>query len=127
MLAVGEPSRVYASDGSYLRKGANFAANYNLHVMAGQQDQVIYLYSAVKALLLSQRAFLESQGVINLRVGGSDFAPRTEFLPDEVFQRMMTLQFTSPFSFLEEQEVFTQIEINYQVYGDTILKFPITL
>jgi hypothetical protein len=127
MLATGEPSRVYSSTGSYLRKGANFAVNYNLHVMAGQQDQVIYLYAAMKALLLSQRAFLESQGVINLKIGGSDFAPRSEFIPDEVFQRMMTLQFTTPFSFLEEQEVFSQIQINYSVYGDTIVEFPITL
>lgn len=127
MLATGEPSRVYASDGAYLRKGVNFAQNYNLHVLAGQQDQVIYLYSTMKALLLSQRAFLESQGIINLKIGGSDFAPRTEFLPDEVFQRMMTLQFTTPFSFLEEQEVFSQIEVNYEVYGETIVKFPVTL
>ena len=127
MLAVGEPSRVYSSTGSFLRKGANFAANYNLHVMAGQQDQVIYLYATIKALLLSQRAFLESQGVINLKIGGSDFAPRTEFIPDEVFQRMMTLQFTTPFSFLEEQEVFAKIQINYDVYGDSIIEDPIIL
>ena len=31
------------------------------------------------------------------------------------------------FSFLEEQEVFQQIEINYNVYGETIVKYPITL
>lgn len=127
MLATGEPSRVYDSEGSYLRKGANFAVNYNLHVMAGQQDQVIYLYATLKALLMSQRAFLESQGIINLKIGGSDFAPRTEFMPDEVFQRMMTLQFTTPFSFLEEQEVFNQIQLNYEVYGETIAGFTFTL
>ena len=127
MLATGEPSRVYDSEGSYLRKGANFAVNYNLHVMAGQQDQVIYLYATLKALLMSQRAFLESQGIINLKIGGSDFAPRTEFMPDEVFQRMMTLQFTTPFSFLEEQEVFDKIQLNYQVYGETIAGFTFTL
>lgn len=127
MLATGEPSRVYDSEGSYLRKGANFAANYNLHVLAGQQDQVIYLYATLKALLMSQRAFLESQGIINLKIGGSDFAPRTEFMPDEVFQRMMTLQFTTPFSFLEEQEVFSQIQLNYEVYGETIAGFTFTL
>ena len=127
MLASGEPSRVYDSEGSYLRKGVNYAANYNLHVLAGKQDEVIYLYATMKALLLSQRAFLESQGIINLKIGGSDFAPRTEFLPDEVFQRMMTLQFVTPFSFLEEQEVFSQIQLNYEVYGETIAGFTFTL
>ena len=126
-LADGEPSRVYAHDGNYLRKGANYDVNYYLHVMAGQQEQVIYLYATIKALLLSQRAYLESQGVINLRIGGTDFAPRTEFLPDEVFQRVMTLQFEAPFSFLEEQEVFKNIQINYWVDDNIIVQYPITL
>lgn len=126
-LAVGEPSRVYSHDGSYLRKGVYYAENYNLHVMTAKQDQVLYLYATVKALLINQRAFLESQGVINLKIGGSDFAPRTEFLPDEVFQRMMTLQFTSPFTFLEELETFGKIDVVYQVDDQAIVKFPITL
>jgi hypothetical protein len=126
-LAVGEPSRVYLHDGSYLRKGVNYEVNYNLHVLAGQQEQVLYLYAAVKALFLSQRAFLEGQGLLNLKIGGSDFAPRTEFLPDEVFQRMMTLQFVTPFTFLEELHSYSSIQINYQVDGETIVKYPITL
>lgn len=126
-LAVGEPSRVYLHDGSYLRKGVNYEVNYNLHVLAGQQEQLLYLYATVKALFLSQRSFLESQGVINLKIGGSDFAPRTEFLPDEVFQRMMTLQFVTPFTFLEEQQTYNSIQINYWVEDDVIVKYPITL
>jgi hypothetical protein len=126
-LAVGEPSRVYAHDGSYLRKGVNYEVNYNLHVLAGQQEQLLYLYATVKALLLSQRVFLEGQGVINLKIGGSDFAPRTEFLPNEVFQRMMTLQFVTPFTFLEELQTYKSIQINYWVYDDVIVSYPITL
>lgn len=126
-LAVGEPSRVYAYDGSYLRKGVNYEVNYNLHVLAGKQEQVLYLYATIKALLLSQRVFLESQGVINLKVSGSDFAPRTEFLPDEVYQRMMTLQFVTPFEFLEELVTYKSIQINYWVDDDIIVTYPFTL
>lgn len=111
-LAVGEPSRVYTPAPSLLKKGVNYEVTYQLHVIAGQQDHVIYLYSVVKALLLSQRSFLESQGVQAMRIGGSDFAPRSEYLPDEIFQRAMTLTFTYPFSFLEEQDTFDQIQVN---------------
>lgn len=126
-LAVGEPSRVYAQDGSYLRKGVQYNVNYALHVLAGQQEQVIYLYATIKALLLSQRVFLESQGIKNLQIGGTDFAPRSEYLPDEVFQRVMNLSFVYPFSILEEQETFKNIQINYWVEDDIIVKFPVTL
>ena len=126
-LADGEPSRVYSHDGSYLRKGVNYEVNYNLHILSGKQEELLYLYAVVKAILLKQRAYIEAQGIINLKIGGSDFAPRTEFLPDEVFQRMMTLQFIAPFDFLEDQETYKSIELNYWVEDDIIVKWPITL
>jgi len=126
-LADGEPSRVYSHDGSYLRKGVNYEVNYNLHILSGKQEELLYLYAVVKAILLKQRAYIEAQGIINLKIGGSDFAPRTEFLPDEVFQRMMTLQFIAPFDFLEDQETYKTIELNYWVEDDIIVKWPITL
>lgn len=127
MASDGEPSRVYDSNGSYLRKGVNYKENYALHVLAGKQEEVIYLYATIKALLLSQRAYLESQGVMNLSIGGSDLAPRTEFLPDEIFQRAMSLRFEAPFSFLEPQVTYDKIQINYWVGDDLIVKYPITL
>ena len=125
--ATGEPSRVYAHDGNYYRKGVNYQVQYNINVLTGHQDETIYLYSTLKALLLSQRTFLESQGIINLKISGTDFAPRTEFLPDEVFQRVMTLSFESPFSFIEELETFNNINVNYWVEDDIIASQAITL
>lgn len=113
---LGEPSRVFdAGNRSNLRtKGAEYEVNYYLHVIAGQQEEVIYLYSVIKALLISQRSMLEGQGIIALRISGSDFAPRTEYLPSEVFQRMMTLTFTYPFSFTEEIDVPDKLAVNLQ-------------
>lgn len=125
--ATGEPSRVYAHDGDYYRKGANYQVQYNVNILTSHQDETIYLYSTLKALLLSQRNFLESQGIINLKIGGTDFAPRTEFLPDEVFQRVMTLAFESPFTFIEELETFSNINVNYWVEDDVIASQSITL
>lgn len=111
-MAVGEPSRVYDSDSrNLIRRGMNYEASYQLHVLAGGQDEVIYLYSILKAIIVSQRAFLEAQGLQALSIGGSDLAPRSEFVPSEVFQRVMTVKFFYPFSFLDEQEVFDKLRV----------------
>lgn len=111
-LAIGEPSRVYpAGATNFYRRGANFAVQYQLSIMAGHQDEVLYLYSVLKGLLFSQKMFMEEQGMYALQVTGSDFAPRTEFLPSEVFQRVLTIDFIYPFSFLQEQETFTEIQL----------------
>ncbi len=112
-LAVGEPSRVYPAGAvNLLRKGANYDVQYQLSVIAGHQDEVLYLYSVLKAILFSQKIFMENQGLMALKISGSDYAPRTEYLPNEVFQRVMILRFTYPFSFLEELEDYPKsIEI----------------
>jgi hypothetical protein len=111
-LALGEPSRSYDASATNLRRiGSQYEVTYHLHVIAGHQDEVIFLYSVIKALFLSQRPLLEAQGIMAMKISGSDFAPRTEYLPDEVFQRMMVLTFTYPFSFLQEQQVATAINV----------------
>lgn len=113
-MALGEPSRVYdAGNRRNLRcRGAEYEVTYHLHVIAGGQDEVVFLYSAIKALLLSQRPLLEAQGIIAMKISGSDFAPRTEYLPSEVFQRMMVLTFTYPFSFIEELDLPDKLIVN---------------
>lgn len=112
-LASGEPSRVYKHDNTDLiRRGANYSVQYQLNVLAGNQEEVIYLYVVLKALLYSQKKFLEGQGIQALELSGSDFAPRSEFIGNEVFQRIMTLSFVYDFHFLEEIETAGQICID---------------
>lgn len=109
--AYGTPVRAYESSQGQLRIGANYDSQYQLDIFAGNQEEVIYLYTVLKAILFAQRKFLEAQGIMSLKVSGSDLAPRSELLPDEVFTRSMTVQFTYPFSFIVEQEVARQIQI----------------
>jgi len=111
-LADGEPSRVYDESGTYARKGAFYEIQYTLDILASQQEQVIYLYYVLKAILISQRQYLEAQGVIGLTIGGSDFAKKSDFIPDEVFQRNMTLTFKSEFSYLEVLPTYTNLTFN---------------
>lgn len=107
----GEPSRVYDSSKTYERIGVHYDTQYQLQIIAGHQDEVIYLYSIVKALLLSQRPFLEGQGLMVFKLSGSDFAPRGEYLPSDVFMRVLNIQFTYPFSFLRELDVASTLEV----------------
>lgn len=109
--AYGSPVRAYESSLGQLRVGANYDSQYQLEILAGNQEEVIYLYTVLKAILFAQRKFLEAQGIMALKISGSDLAPRSELLPDEVFTRSMTIQFTYPFSFIVEQEVARQINI----------------
>ena len=97
----GEPSRVYDQDSFYERKGVHYKVQYQLQIIAGHQNEVIYLYSIIKALLLSQRPFLEGQGLMVFELSGSDLAPRGEYLPSEVFMRVLNMSFTYPFSFVQ--------------------------
>jgi hypothetical protein len=111
--SIGEPSRVYlSSDPSLIRKGVNYDAQYQLSVLAGHQDEVLYLGALVKSILLSQTPFLEGQGIMALKISASDFTPKNEYLPSEVFQRAMTLRFTYPFSFIETLDTFRSIDMN---------------
>jgi len=108
----GQPVRSYAVNHlGQIRLGANYDGQYQLEVLAGNQEEVIYLYTVLKAVLFAQRRFLEAEGIMALKISGTDLAPRSELLPDEVFNRSMTLQFTYPFSFIMENEVYKAIQI----------------
>lgn len=109
--AYGSPVRAYESSLGQLRVGANYDSQYQLDILAGNQNEVIYLYTVLKAILFAQRKFLEAQGIMSLKISGSDLAPRSELLPDECFTRSMTIQFTYPFSFIVEQEVAREIQV----------------
>lgn len=107
----GNPVRTLKGSTSQLRVGANYDTQYQLDVLAGNQNEVIYLYTVLKAILFAQRAFLEAQGIMALKITGSDLTPRVENLPDEIFQRSMTLQFTYPFSLVIDQDVVNEIRL----------------
>ncbi len=110
--AIGEPSREFSlEEKSLIRRGANYDAQYQLHIVAGRQDEVLYLYAIVKQIFLSQTPYMEGKGIMALRLSASDFAPKSELLPTESFQRTMTLQFKYPFSFVQSQEVFESFEV----------------
>src|SRR5690606_8629506 len=57
--AYGSPVRAYEYSSGQLRVGANYDSQYQLDILAGNQEEVIYLYTVLKAILFAQRKFLE--------------------------------------------------------------------
>jgi hypothetical protein len=111
-LSIGEPARVFDQDALLYRHGANFLANYDLDVVAGSPEQVIYLTSVIKAIFFANKAVFEDQGLQALEISGTDFAPRRDFLPDEVYCRQLNIRFHYNFSILVEQRVYDELQLS---------------
>lgn len=113
---IGEPEKLYPRRDPYTfleRRGSLYTNNYTLQVMASSQEDTIYLYTIVKALMTLARLYLEGQGVINMRMSGSDFSNRPDYVPDQAYMRAMTLQFEAPFDVYEtESDVATQFTMS---------------
>jgi len=109
-LALGEPSKVFNQTSRNIRRvGSNYEVQYQLEILGGSQEEVLCLYAVTKAILYAQKTLLEDQGIINLKMTGSDLAPRADFVPDEIYQRVLTLSFTYPFHFLQEFEAASKL------------------
>lgn len=130
IATAGEPSRVFREDDVWLsRKGVNYEAQYQLSILAGSQQEVLHLFTIVKALFLSQRVFLEAQGLMNFVMSASDFSPRSDYMPAIVYQRAMTCKFTYTFSFVERLESISRVDFTIKTcaLGDEVTSFSIDL
>lgn len=110
-LSIGEPARVFSSEALLTKKGSNFLANYDIDVVAGGPDEAIYLYNIVRAIIYLNKTYLEEQGLQALEISASDFGPKGDYIPDEVFLRRMNVKFHYEFSVLIEEEVFKELQL----------------
>jgi len=101
---IGEPSSLYDTRSGRMieRKGSLYALNYQIQVIGPNPELTIYLSIIIKSILTLGRQFLESQGLLNLQIGASDFVPRSEHEPDLAYMRALNLSFVSPFDVFEE-------------------------
>lgn len=112
VIAEGQPPRLFTEEDDLTTKGAYYEARYKLHVLGSTQLEVLFLYSILKAILLSQRVYLEKQGLHGLGVQGAEFAPLGEYLPDICYGRAMTLTFKYLFCYTEPLETYDTLQIN---------------
>jgi hypothetical protein len=120
---IGEPDKLYPRRNApkFLeRKGSLYTNNYQLQVIAGSQEDTIYLYTIVKSIMTLSRTFLEKQGIINLKMSGSDFSNRPDYVPTVAYMRTLSMQFDAPFEVYEqESEVATNFVISLYDEEDT--------
>lgn len=109
----GQPSRIYPEDDfdNYYCKGSIHEARYRLNILGGNSAETIFLYSALKTILLSQRVYLEDQGLLGLTMQGAEYSPQGDYLPNIVYGRSMTISFKYVFSFVEELPNYSSIDV----------------
>jgi hypothetical protein len=95
--STGDAAKVYETTERIERLGSIYTTTYNLVLQAPDQDEVLWLYTMVKAMMVINREYMIKQGFMNLKMAGSDFMPRSEEQPSLVYQRAMVLDFQYSF------------------------------
>lgn len=104
---VGEPSTLYDRTNTpdfIERRGGLYSLTYQIQVVGANPEATIYLAAVVKGIFTLYRRFLEEQGVINFKLSASDFAPRSEYIPDFAYLRGINVEFVYPFDIYEPLE-----------------------
>lgn len=101
---IGEPRALYArGQGPQIeRLGALYALNYQIQIVGPNPELVIYLHAIVKAIFTLSRTFMERQGIINFKMGATDFVPKAEYQPDMAYMRALNVDFLYPFDIFTE-------------------------
>lgn len=77
--------------------GAIFDAQHGLYVYAEHPDVCLYLYHFVKMIMLGGKDWLLSQGVTEVGISGGELAPQENYLPENMFCRVVNVKTTAPF------------------------------
>jgi len=94
---TGEPSKVFNAGDLVERIGAHYQAQYQIMITAQAPELVVYLYMICKAIMFMNSSFLLGNGFMNLRMSGTDYLPKSEYLPTNAYQRSLMLDFTYSF------------------------------
>lgn len=112
LASSGEPTRLYTeNEGHFEKTGRNFDVTYNLTIAGSSQYEVLYLYAILKAILLAQVPYLEKEGLQDISISGSEFAPRGDYLPDVVYTRSLNITFKYTFGFISELGTIKNINL----------------
>ena len=109
---MGQPSAIFKRETELERIGVLEDVSYQIQVIGPNPELTIYLHAMVKALLLISRMTLERQGIIDMKMGATDFLPKADYVPDMAFMRALNVDFKHPFDlFVEPTDLATQFRI----------------
>lgn len=78
--------------------GAFFDARYGIFVYAENPDMTAMLYQYAKAVIHAGKGFLFSCGVLTIQLSGGDLAPDDNYMPENMFVRVVHADMKHPFS-----------------------------
>jgi len=110
---VGEPRSIYRTGEAETveRLGSLYGMTYQMQVVGPNPEFTIYLAAVVKSILTLGRQFLEGQGIINMKLGATDFVPRAEYQPDFSYMRAINVEFQYPFDVFDAGEALTGLKL----------------
>jgi hypothetical protein len=74
-------------------KSRSFTCDYSLMITAMSSTQVVLIYHFVRSLLISLQQTLEADGLLNIRFEGQDVNLMDEFVPQNIFSRVLKMNF----------------------------------
>ena len=99
---IGEPSKLYNLENPVYReqRGSGYRTTYMLQAMTDNQEFTIFLYTAMKFILLSNIMVLEKNGLLDIAITGTDFLPQPAQQPNFIYMRGVTVSFLNFFDYV---------------------------
>lgn len=89
--------------------GTLFNSQYRIETWTGNGDLTVMLYHLLKWMLLSRRNELAQSGLVKQVMGGLDFEPSPEFMPEFVYRRALTFDISNEIMIDEEANYISEI------------------
>lgn len=92
--------------------GTFYVAQYRLEAWSNNGDLTILLYNLLKWILLSNRDYLESQGIQRQNLTGTDFEPVPSQFPELIYRRALLMELTYEVRWLNPYTNITNFTLN---------------
>ena len=77
--------------------GGMFDSQHGCYIYAEHPDVCLYLYHFVKMIMLGGKDWLLSKGVTEMTISGGELMPNEEYLPENMFSRVVNVKTMAPF------------------------------
>jgi len=118
--STGEPSKLFNSQSNIERTGAQYKVSYQLLITGPNPEMALFLYAIVKAIMLININYLLKSGFMNLRLSGTDFVSKPEYLPDLAYSRALIMEFDHSFDVYMEVDAIKKIRLDIGVYDPNV-------
>jgi hypothetical protein len=117
---TGEPSKLFTASTPVERTGSQYRVSYQLLISGPNSEITLFLYALVKAIVIIQRDYLLQNGFLNVKMSGTDFVTKPEYLPTLAYSRALILEFEHSFDVYMELEPLTRIRLQIGVFDPDV-------